>query len=711
MSGALTLTNSGVLNIVAGGGDGMKGLLLTNYGTVNWSNTTIYSYGPGNAQIYNYGTWNVQTASQFQGGFSGGSTLFVNTGTFASSSGTNAAILDANVIFSNSGAISANNGSLAINGAGSASSGGILTTTNGGTIYFSGFAFTNTNTFNGQGNYVLGGAAFGGTIVGILNWDGGSINGAMTIASNAVFNIVPGGGNGIKGLVLTNFGTVNWSNTAIYSYGPSNAQIYNFGRWNAQTDDEFQGGFSGGTTRFQNYGTFVKSAGTNATLLDAGVEFNNAGTVTIQSGALDIGAGTSAGGTFQTAGGAALNFVTTPYNFNGTNALNGAGGSLFAGATLNGTIAGTLAWSGGSLDGVMTLANGGVFDVLAGGGNGLKGLVFTNLGTVNWSNTTIYSYGPSNAQIYNYGTWNAQTDNQFQGGFSGGATVFDNFGTFLKSGQTGATTLDGNVLFNNSGTVTAESGTLSIQGGGTNSGGGAFTTTGSGALGLFGIDFANNTTIGSTNVVSIGGNSTVNGILTAPNLELVSGTLTGGLSGTNTIVGELTWAGGSLSGVLTLASNSVLNIVAGGGNGIKGLLLTNYGTVNWSNTTIYSYGPDNAEIYNYGTWNAQSPSQFQGGFSGGTTLFENIGAFVCESGTNAAVLDADVTFNNTGAITANNGSLSINGGGASSGGDMVTSPWRDPLFFELRFYEPQYVRGWRQLCVWRRGIRRNSQGT
>ena len=87
MSGALTLTNSGVLNIVAGGGNGLKGLIMTNYGTVNWSNTTVYSYGPNNAQIYNYGTWYALSDEQFLGSYGGGTTLFENYGNFIKSFG------------------------------------------------------------------------------------------------------------------------------------------------------------------------------------------------------------------------------------------------------------------------------------------------------------------------------------------------------------------------------------------------------------------------------------------------------------------------------------------------------------------------------------------------------------------------------------------------------------------------------------------------
>jgi len=95
------------------------------------------------------------------------------------------------------------------------------------------------------------------------------------------------------------------------------------------------------------------------------------------------------------------------------------------------------------MSGNMTVASNGLFNIVSGGGNAFRGFVLTNYGEVIWTNTTIYSEPNNNAQIYNYGLWNAQSDNDFAGGNGGGTTLFDNFGTFLKSGNTGTTTLDG----------------------------------------------------------------------------------------------------------------------------------------------------------------------------------------------------------------------------------------------------------------------------
>ncbi len=666
--GNMTVATNSALDIVSGGGDKIGGLVLTNDGTVNWTNTTIYSQGASNPQIYNYGLWNAQSDDSFQGGDGGGTTLFDNFGTFIKSGNTGTTVLDGNVVFNNMGTVTVESGTLDINGGGT-SSGGNLTTSGAGILNFSNYSFVNTNTFTRSGIFVAGGASFEGTIIGTLSWDGGSVSGVLTVATNSVLNIVNGGGDTMDGLVLTNYGTVNWTNTTIYSQAPSNAQIYNYGLWNAQSDDSFQGGDGGGATLFDNFGTFIKSGNTGTTILDSRVVFNNTGTVTVESGTLAVsGGGTSSGGNLTTSGAGILNFSS--YNFANTNTFTGSGSCVAGGATFAGAIIGTLSWDGGNVSGDLTVATNSVLDIVAGGGiSTIEGLILTNYGTVNWANTTIYSQGTSNPQIYNYGLWNAQSDNTFQGGWGGGATLFDNFGTFVKSGNTGTTVLDGNVGFNNTGTVSADSGTLAIEGGGINSGSGTFTTANGGLLVLDGIFFANSVTISSSTIVDLGGNTSVNGVLSAPELQLVGGTL----SGTNVLLGMLTWSGGSISGVLTVATNSVLNIVNGGGDTMDGLVLTNYGTINWTNTTIYSQVPSNAQIYNYGLWNAQSDDSFQGGDGGGATLFDNFGTFIKSGNTGTTILDSRVVFNNTGTVTVESGTLAVSGGGTSSGGNLTTS--------------------------------------
>ena len=70
--------------------------------------------------------------------------------------------------------------------------------------------------------------------------------------------------------------------------------------------------------------------------------------------------------------------------------------------------------------------------------------------------------------------------------------LFDNFGTFRKSGTTGVTTLDAGVAFINPGLVQVQSGTLVITGG--TSSGGTFTTASGAIIDFSGCLFTNTTT-------------------------------------------------------------------------------------------------------------------------------------------------------------------------------------------------------------------------
>ena len=67
------------------------------------------------------------------------------------------------------------------------------------------------------------------------------------------------------------------------------------------------------------------------------------------------------------------------------------------------------------------------------GNNDLNAAVVTNYGTVTWASGTIR--GGSGTTIYNYGLWDAQSDQNFnQSAYGGAAVVFNNYGTFRKSG-------------------------------------------------------------------------------------------------------------------------------------------------------------------------------------------------------------------------------------------------------------------------------------
>jgi len=319
--------------------------------------------------------------------------------------------------------------------------------------------FTMTN------NDVLGGNVI---LKGALTCSGGTLSGTLTVTSNSVLTAAsPGmtldsfssGG----GVMLTNYGIVNWSSGSISSdYSPV---IYNYGLWNAQTDDTFLGREANGNAIFNNYGTFRKSAGSGTSAIDDNTIFNTSGTLDIESGTVSI---------FKGLGNGTINVAGTSVALNSSFVFSG--GTLFTGGGTvtgyligsNAVFSGTVNCSGDTLSGGLTVASNSVLNL------GALNLSFnsiyastdvgilTNYGTVNWGAGNIScDNGPV---VDNYGLWNAQANSSIFGRQSSGNLVVNNYGTFRKSGGSGTSTVDGNTVFNTTGTVDVQTGTLGLLG-------------------------------------------------------------------------------------------------------------------------------------------------------------------------------------------------------------------------------------------------------
>ena len=136
--------------------------------------------------------------------------------------------------------------------------------------------------FNMSSGTLIGGAFVGDAVLtGTWTCSGGALLGNFTIASNAVLNLTAFNYESspqvtFYALVLTNYGTVVWSNLDLG--GSLSPRIYNYGLWDAKTNNAFYGSYQGsGTAVFNNYGSFRKSGGSpfNSTYLDSAVTFNN----------------------------------------------------------------------------------------------------------------------------------------------------------------------------------------------------------------------------------------------------------------------------------------------------------------------------------------------------------------------------------------------------------------------------------------------------
>ena len=598
LAGAVTVATNGVLNIINTGYADLGSCTLTNYGTVNWVTGTLQGGGTPGTTIDNYGLWNVQDDSTINHNDGGDAIAFNNYGTFLKSAGStnSSTILRGGVNFTNTGTIDAASGSLVWQGS--------LTTT--------GNLIGNTNV-NG-GIFVDGTLNGYSLIAGPLNLEGGNIAGAVTVATNGILNIIISSGYlDLSGCILTNSGTVNWVTGTLQGGGTPGTTIDNYGLWNVQDDSSINHNDGGDAIAFNNYGTFLKSAGStnSSTILRGGVNFTNTGTIDVASGSL-VWQGS----------------LTTTGNLIGNTNVNGG---IFVDGTLNGysLIAGPLNLEGGNIAGAVTVATNGILNIIISSGYlDLSGCILTNSGTVNWVTGTLQGGGTPGTTIDNYGLWNVQDDSSINHNDGGDAIAFNNYGTFLKSaGSTNSSTFFvGDVNFTNTGTIDAASGSLVWLGGC------SLTTTG--------------------NLI---GNTNVNGGI------FVDGTL----NGYSLIAGPLNLEGGNIAGAVTVATNGILNIIISSGYlDLSGCILTNSGTVNWVTGTLQGGGTPGTTIDNYGLWNVQDDSSINHNDGGDAIAFNNYGTFLKSAGsaTGGTVLQGGVDFTNYGRMDMQAGNVTLQGG-------------------------------------------------
>jgi len=188
------------------------------------------------------------------------------------------------------------------------------------------------------------------------------------------------------------------------------------------------------------------------------------------------------------------------------------------------------------------------------------------------------------------------------------------------------------------------------------------------------LTIAGTATINNTLSVS-GGLLTANGTTSIQKLILAAGTFSG--SGAVTVAGTTnasTWSGGALSGTgtLTVQNGVTLNV---SGNATKTLArsLVNAGTLAYSGTNLVWSSASSLTLTNQSgaTFNLQGNVAIkQSGGAGLLTIINN-GTLRKSAGTDTAVLAAAVT--NSGTIDVQSGTISLEGGGSSTGGSYTAS--------------------------------------
>ncbi|MEI6077879.1 MAG: hypothetical protein WCS94_20025, partial [Verrucomicrobiota bacterium] len=391
---------------------------------------------------------------------------------------------------------------------------------------------------------------------------------------------------------------------------------------------------------------------------------------------------------------------------NGASVINGNGLLVLGGGTITGagslTINSAFLWTGGTMSGTGTIfANGGL-TITGGSTKTLTSRTLVNAaagvwtgGTITFSASGILSNSPS-------GTFDCAFDGAMQGSGVGGSVA--NAGLFRKTTGTATTALSSTIAFNNTGSVEVQTGTLSLGGGGTSTGtftalagttldlqgvhnlSTTATVTGAGSLSVSGgtANLAGGISIAASNTISggvvnissnfgiagsilniTGGTANFNGTgaIMAGAVNLTAGALGG--SNNLTAGGPMIWSGGIISGTGTIFANGGLTITGGSTKTLTSRTLVNAaagvwtgGTITFSASGILSNSPS-------GTFDCAFDGAMQGSGVGGSVA--NAGLFRKTTGTATTALSSTIAFNNTGSVEVQTGTLSLGGGGTSTG--------------------------------------------
>ena len=418
----------------------------------------------------------------------------------------------------------------------------------------------------------------------------------------------------------------------------------------------------------------------------------------------------------------------------GTLTLNSG---LTGGGNLTVDSGGTLVWSAGTMDGAgtTTISAGGIL-TLSGFGKTLGRTLTLGAGqTAVMSGASSYMYLSTGGTFNNNGTVDIQNDNE--GFYSTGTPgPFNNPGLLKRTTGSGVAYIQ--CPFNNTGSVSVTSGTLSISGDGTHTGpfnatgatltfaggtetlssastvtaanlnvsGGTITFNGaisvSAAVNFSGGTVVVNAGYSAGTSSSFGGTVTINpaatltsagstlnlsGTVTLNSGEAISvttlnqsgGTLTGGDN--ITVSGTFAWTGGTHGGGGITNANGPMDLSGFGKTLGRTLNLASGQTATMSGASSYMYLSTGGTFNNSGTVDIQNDNE--GFYSTGTPgPFNNSGTLSRTTGSGTAYVD--VTLHNTGTVSVQSGILSVSdytqtaGSTNLAGGNItaVTNPLR-----------------------------------
>ncbi len=574
--------------------------------------------------------------------------------------------------------------------------------TGAGTNLLNGGTFTLNGNINGS-NVVLNGASLlaGNTVInGALTWNSGQINGGsvVTVATNRLLVLASGSGHSLYGIV-TNAGTIQLLNGGgnLYLYGSCKGggaigELVNLpgALVDVQGDNVINNGC--GSELVINQGVVRKSGGTGTTTIQP--QFYNSGTLDVQTGTVNLNGIGQGSGVFLPEAGATLIFSAT-YELD--NNLTGAGTNLLNSGTftldgningsnvvLNGAnllasntvIYGALTWNSGAINAgsVVTVATNRLLVLASGNGHYLYGTM-TNAGTIQLltGGANLYLRGSCNpgaiGDLVNLpgALVDVQGDDSITAGC--GTELLVNQGVVRKSGGTNTTAI--NVLFTNNGTLDVQTGTVSLYNG---QGSGVFLPE-AGATLIFSATYEvdSDLTGAGTNLLN-NGTFTLNGNINGSNVVLNGASL---LASNTAVNSGLTWNSGQINAgsVVTVATNGLLVMASGSGHALYGIV-TNAGTIQllYGGGDLILRGSCQVagaigELVNLPGALVDVQGDNSITWQCTTELVVNQGVLRKSGGTNTTTIQP--TFNNSGTVQANSGTVSFGNAFIQNAGQTV----------------------------------------
>jgi uncharacterized membrane protein len=681
-----TLTNAGSLTLVNNNFVYAFDGVSRNLGGTLANSGTIVQQSSGSLYLYD----SVVVANQLGGSYvfhgdgsihrnDGTAPSVTNAGTIQKMGGTGTSVID--VFLANTGTLEVDSGTLSLSGGGS-SNGTTFNVAQAATLVFTGSTFALTGAFDSQkggmvqfANGIVGIGAGGASFnfaAGVLQWNNENVNldgqtltnaGSLALVNNNYVYASDGVSRNIGGTLANSGSIVQQGNSALYLYDSDILANQSGGKYVFAGDG---GIFRNDSTSpsITNAGTIQKMGGTGNSTISAFVA--NSGNLEVDSGNLYLsGGGSSSGTVFNVAQGAALVLYNSSFALTGAfssqnggtvQLVSGTVGIGAGGATFN-FAAGTFQWNGEriNLNG-QTLRNTGTVAVVSTSTLYANNSVTGNLGGTLANTGTLVQQGASSLNLYDSVVIANQSGGSYVFAGDGGIVLGDfspsitNAGTFQKSSGTGGSTIG--VFLANTGTLEVDSGTLSLNNGGSSTG-----TTFNVAQG------ANLVFTGGPNFALTGTFSSQNG----GTVQLLNGTVGIGTGGAtfNFAAGTFQWNGERINlNEQTLSNAGNVAVVGTSALYANDTTIGNLGGTLANAGTIVQQGGSSLNLYDSVFIANQSGGSFVFAGDGGIFVGDfspsitNAGMFQKSSGTGTSTIN--VSLINNGTVEADSGTLALN---------------------------------------------------